>query len=81
MIEAIAVAKKKAEPIKAKAKTGPKPSPLGPRTETVALKCHKPYRKWFLKLVEHLESTPSNVVAKGLAKVAKDAGFEEPPKR
>ena len=73
------MAKKKAEAVAPKKKTGPKPSPLGRRTKTVGMKAYDAYYDWVQELAEHLETTPAIVITKAINSFAEANKFPNPP--
>lgn len=65
----------------AKKKTGPKPTPLGPREALIALKCRQPYKDWVIALARKHRMTPSQIIDKALVDFAQADGFGPPPER
>jgi hypothetical protein len=65
----------------ARKKTGPKPTPLGPREQLIAIKCRKAYKEWVVKLAGKHRVTPSQIIDRALVEFARLDGFEPPPER
>jgi hypothetical protein len=65
----------------ARKKTGPKPTPNGPRTALIAMKCRQPYKDWVLRYAKHRRTTPSQLIDLALVDMARADEFELPPER
>jgi hypothetical protein len=65
----------------AKKKTGPKPTPLGPREDLIAIKCRKAYKEWVVEYARSKRTTPSQLIDQALVKSAEADGFKLPPER
>jgi hypothetical protein len=71
-----AMAKKRAN------KPGPKPGPPAEqREEIIAVRCKSAYKEWLQEFADSERSTPTNLIDKGLAELAKALKFKAPPKR
>ncbi|WP_422928618.1 hypothetical protein [Singulisphaera sp. PoT] len=70
-MEAVAVAKK----------TGPKPTPEGPREALIALKCRQAYKDWVVQYARDKRTTPSQLIDQALVFMAQSEGREAPPER
>jgi hypothetical protein len=68
-------------PAVAKKKTGPKPTPEGPRESLIALKCRRPYKEWVIALARKHRTTPSQIIDRALVAFAEADGFDPPPER
>jgi hypothetical protein len=65
-----------------KKKPGPKPIPAGEqRDEIVAVRCRGVWKTWLEGFADHQRSTPTSMIDKALAEMAKSAGYQDPPKR
>jgi predicted transcriptional regulator len=60
---------------------GPKPKPQGPLPNVVSMRGQPEWREWLGRLAEKCRATPSGVIDRALAELAKREGFEEPPPR
>jgi hypothetical protein len=65
----------------AKKKTGPKPTPEGPRNVLFAMKCRQDYKDWLITMAREERITPSQLVDRALFEYAKKNGKKEPPAR
>jgi hypothetical protein len=74
-MSATIVAKKRTKP-------GPKPAPAGEmRDDLIAIRCRAAYKGWVQRFADADRSTPTILIDKALALLAKTEGFEPPPKR
>jgi hypothetical protein len=62
-------------------KTGPKPTPEGPRDGLIAVKCRKAYKEWVEEFAEQERVITPNLIDQALVAYAELKGFRLPPKR
>lgn len=62
-------------------KPGPKPRPGGPTKNRYVVKSGDPWWIWFIELSAHLDMTKADTIAAGLARLARESGFRDPPRR
>jgi hypothetical protein len=64
-----------------RAKPGPKPKPQGALPNVVSMRGRPEWRDWLGRLAEKCRATPSALIDRALAELAKREEFEEPPPR
>lgn len=64
-----------------KSNRGRKPKPQGPRGASVCMRCEIAYRDWLRGFAKAEGTTPSNIVDAALAEMARQKGYQAPPRR
>jgi hypothetical protein len=72
------MAKKRTKPA---VKPGPRPTVGAPQPNIVSMRGSREWRAWLDRLAEHCRATPSALIDRALAELARREGFEEPPRR
>jgi hypothetical protein len=67
--------------VKVRKKRGPKPSADGPKVDGITVRVTRTYKQWSLSFAEREKLTESQLVAMGLAMLARTLGYEPPPPR
>jgi hypothetical protein len=63
-------------------KRGPKPRPADERRESsLIVGCRKIWKEWVTRFSKKERTNPAHLVDQGLADLARNKGFEEPPDR
>lgn len=75
-----AVTKSESDP-EPRVKPGPKPKAGGALPNVVSMRGTPEWREWLGRLSEKCRATPSGLIDRALAELAKREGFEEPPRR
>ena len=65
----------------AKKKPGPKPKATGTRSSLLAVKCRPEWKAWVETFAKDERVTPSHLVDRALAALAREAKREMPPDR
>lgn len=60
---------------------GPKPKPGGPLPNVVSMRGTPQWKAWLDRLALHCRATPSALIDRALAELARREGFEDPPPR
>lgn len=70
-------------PIMAKKRTQPVPKakPEGPLPNVISMRGTLEWRGWLRELAEHCRATPSGLIDRALAELARREGFKGPPPR
>jgi hypothetical protein len=70
-----------AEPKKPKGRPGPKPDPSKVQTTLVTIRCRPGWRDWLTRFAASKGLDMSDLADEALLRLARDEGFEMPPKR
>jgi hypothetical protein len=63
-------------------KRGPKPRPAEERRDSsLIVGCRKIWKNWVIRFSKKERTDPAHLVDRGLADLAQDRGFDEPPER
>jgi hypothetical protein len=63
------------------AKPGSKPKDGRPLPNIISMRGSPEWRAWLTRLAEKCRATPSALIDRALAELARREGFEEPPRR
>jgi hypothetical protein len=69
------------QPKKRKAGPGRKPDPAGARTTLVTIRCRPDWLAWLARFAESRGMDMSELTDEALFRLAREYGFEMPPKR
>jgi hypothetical protein len=63
------------------ARSGPEPKSGGALPNIISMRGSREWRAWLDRLAEACRATPSALIDRALAELARREGFEEPPRR